>query len=119
MSSRKARVTSAIVTAFVAVAGTAWAGQEVQTEIKITDEIDVAGKVQSTADECKDERKVVLLKKRSGKDRKMGSDTADGTGRFSFGNPGLGPGRYYVKAKRIRGSCAKGLSEVWRISSAG
>ena len=118
MSSRKARVMSAIVTTFVVVAGTAWAG-EAQTEIKITDEIDVAGKVQSTVNQCKDERKVVLLKKRSGKDKKMGADTADGTGRFSFGNPGLGPGRYYVKAKRIRGSCAKGLSEVWRISSSG
>jgi hypothetical protein len=118
MSSRKARITSAIVATFVAVAGTAWAG-EVQTEIKITNEIDVAGKVQSSDDQCKDGRKVVLLKKRSGKDKKMGTDTADGAGRFSFGNPGLGPGRYYVKAKRIRGSCAKGLSEVWRISNSG
>ena len=118
MSSRKARLTGAIATTFIVIAGTAWAG-EAQTEIKIINEVDVAGKVQSNDALCKDERKVVLLKKRSGKDKKMGTDNADGAGRFSFGNPGLGPGRYYVKAKRIPDACAKGVSEIWRISNAG
>ncbi|MDQ2676299.1 MAG: hypothetical protein M3Y34_05770 [Actinomycetota bacterium] len=116
MVSKRGRASAAVATAFALIAGTAWAG-EAQTEIKITNEIDVAGKVQSSVNACKDERKVVLLKKRSGKDRKMGTDTADSAGRFSFGNPGLGPGRYYVKAKPIEGTCAKGLSEIWRISN--
>ena len=118
MVSKRARASAALATAFTLIAGTAWAG-EVQTEIKITDEIDVAGKVQSNDALCRDERKVVLLKKRPGKDKKMGTDNADGVGRFSFGNPGLGPGRYYVKAKRIPDACAKGVSDIWRISTAG
>ncbi len=118
MSSRKARTAGAIAAAFALMAGTAWAG-EANTEVKITNEIDVAGKVRSNDALCQDERKVVLLRKRPGKDNKIGSDTSDGAGRFSFGNPGLDPGRYYVKAKRIPGACAKGVSDTFRISNAG
>ena len=115
MSSRKARITGAIATAFVLIAGTAWAG-EAATDVKITDEVDVAGKLQSNDALCKDGRKVVLLRKRPGKDQKMGTDTADGTGKFGFGNPGLNPGRYYVKAKRIPDACAVGVSATFRVS---
>jgi len=96
--------------------GTAWAG-EAQTEVKVTNQVDVAGKVLSSDALCRDGRKVVLLRKRPGKDNKIGTDTADGAGRFSFGNPGLNPGRYYVKAKVIPGTCAKGVSDTFRVSS--
>ena len=116
MNSRNARVAGAVATAFAVIAGTAWAG-EVPTEVKITNEVDVAGKVLSSDALCRDERKVVLLKKRPGKDDKVGTDNADGVGKFSFGNPGLNAGRYYVKAKRIPGACAKGKSEVFEISN--
>jgi hypothetical protein len=100
---------------FAATAGIAWAG-EATTTVKITDEVDVAGKVQSADALCRDERKVILLRKRPGKDEKIGTDNADGVGKFSFGNPGLDPGRYYVKAKRIPGACAKGVSDTFRVS---
>lgn len=118
MSSRKARAAGATAAAFVWLAGTAWAG-EANTEVKITDEVDVAGRVLSNDALCKDERKVVLLKKRPGKDDKRGTDNADGAGRFNFGNPGLGRGRYYVKAKRIEGTCAPGRSDTFRVSNPG
>jgi hypothetical protein len=99
-------------------AATAWAGEE-PTTVKVTDQVDVAGKVISGDALCKDERKVVLLEKRPGKDDKHGTDTADGKGKFSFGNPGLDPGKYYVKAKRIAGACAPGKSDVFTISGGG
>ena len=80
--------------------------------VKITNEVDVAGKVISNDALCQDERKVVLLKKRPGKDNKNGTDNADGAGKFSFGNPGLDPGRYYVKAKRIAGQLRARVSRT-------
>ena len=99
-------------------AATAWAGEE-PTTVKVTNEVDVAGKVISPEAFCVNGRKVVLLKKRPGKDAKQGTDEADAQGKFSFGNPGLNPGKYYVRAKRILGACAPGKSDVFQISSGG
>jgi len=115
MVSGRARAAGMVATAFALMAGTAWAG-EASTEVKITDQVDVAGKLISSDALCKDERKVVLLRKRPGKDLKIGTDNADGKGKFSFGNPGLEEGRYYVKAKPIQGTCAKGVSDTFRVS---
>lgn len=99
-------------------APTAWAGEE-PTTVKVTNQVDVAGKVISGDSFCTNGRKVVLLKKKPGKDAKQGSDEADAQGKFSFGNPGLNPGKYYVRAKRILGACAPGKSDVFKISSGG
>ena len=118
MNSKRARLAAAAATTFALAAGTAWAG-EAETTVKITNEVDVAGKVLSNDALCKDDRKVVLLEKIPGKDNKIGTDNADGAGKFSFGNPGLGPGTYYVKAKRIEGACAKGKSDVFQVSGGG
>ena len=115
MVSKKTRVLGAVTAAFALMAGTAWAG-EAATEVKVTNTVDVAGKVLSNDALCRDGRKVVLLRKRPGKDEKIGTDNADGAGKFSFGNPGLDPGRYYVRAKRIPGACAKGVSDTFRVS---
>jgi hypothetical protein len=110
---------SLVAFAVAAIAATtAWAG-EVPTTVKITDQVDVAGKVKSADSFCTNGRKVVLMEKRSGKDDKHGTDDADAQGRFSFGNPGLDPGKYYVRAKRILGACAPGKSDVFRVSSGG
>ena len=81
--------------------------------------VDVAGKVKSADSFCTNGRKVVLLEKRKGKDDKHGTDDANAQGKFSFGNPGLDPGKYYVRAKRILGACAPGKSDVFRISGGG
>jgi hypothetical protein len=105
----------ALAVAFALVAGTAWAGIAA-TEVKVTDEVEGAGKVLSSDALCRDERKVVLLRKRPGKDEKIATDTTSGNGKFSFGNPGLDPGRYYVRAKAVPEACAKGVSETFRIS---
>ena len=99
-------------------AATAWAGEE-PTTVKVTNKVDVAGKVISPDSFCTNGRKVVLLEKRKGKDDKQGTDDADAQGKFSFGNPGLDPGKYYVRAKRILGACAPGKSDVFRISGGG
>ncbi len=97
------------MTTFVVMAGTAWAGED-QTEIKITNEIDVAGKVQSNDAAMQGRAQGgALAQGARARTRRSEATPADGAGKFSFGNPGLEPGRYYVKAKRIRGSCAKGL----------
>ena len=99
-------------------AATAWAGEE-PTTVKVTNQVDVAGKVISSDSFCTNGRKVVLLKKRPGKDDKKGTDEADAQGKFSFGNPGLNQGKYYVRAKRILGACAPGKSDVFTISGGG
>lgn len=111
-------VPGATAIVFAVLAGTAWGG-EAPTTVKITDQVDVAGKVQSSDSDCRADRKVVLLKKKPGKDAKQGTDTTDGAGRFSFGNPGLSPGRYYVKAKRVAGMCAGAKSDTFRVSGPG
>ena len=97
-------------------AATAWAAEE-PTTVKVTNQVDVAGKVISADSFCTNGRKVVLLEKRKGKDDKQGTDDADAQGKFSFGNPGLDPGKYYVRAKRILGACAPGKSDVFRVSN--
>jgi hypothetical protein len=118
MNSRKAWVACAAVMTSALLTGTAFAGVA-STEVKITNEVDVAGKVRSSDALCQDGRKVVLLKKRPDKDEKIATDDADGSGKFSFGNPGLNKGRYYVKAKRIPDACAPGKSETFRVSNPG
>ena len=60
-------------------AATAWAGEE-PTTVKVTNKVDVAGKVISPDSFCTNGRKVVLLEKRKGKDDKRGTDDADCAG---------------------------------------
>jgi hypothetical protein len=115
MTSVKVRFAATLLAVFTLISANALAGVE-ETTVKVTNELDVAGKVLSSDAACVDERKVVLLRKRPGKDKKYGTDTAASNGKFSFGNPGLDPGRYYVKAKPIAGNCAKGVSDTFRVS---
>jgi len=115
MTSVKVCFAVTLLAVFSVMSANALAGVE-ETTVKITNEVDVAGKVISSDAACVEERKVVLLRKRPGKDSKHGTDTAASNGKFSFGNPGLDPGRYYVKAKAIAGNCAKGVSDTFRVS---
>lgn len=118
MTLRKVGLISALLLCFGLVAGGASAGLKAKTEIKLTNTVDVAGKVKSKDALCKDGRKVSIFKKRSGDDKKLGSDNADGAGEFSFGNPGLSKGKYYVKARSTPG-CFAGVSKIFQVSDPG
>jgi hypothetical protein len=85
---------------------------------------DFHGKVKSDVTECVVDRKVTVLKKRSGPDKRINSDTSDEDGKWSTGNTGVGPGKYYAKAKGSdpeakRGGapyCEKGKSETVTVN---
>ncbi|MDX6586568.1 MAG: hypothetical protein QOI31_1041 [Solirubrobacterales bacterium] len=73
---------------------------------------DFSGKVKSDADPCKVDRKVTVFKKRSGDDKKIGSDTSEPNGAWSTGNSGENNGKFYAKAKAEGDVCEAGKSET-------
>lgn len=96
---------AALVTILVpaAYAG-AGAGTMATTKVTIKEQNgDFWGRVISPQAKCYEERKVVLMKVKSGKDEKMAMDTADMDGDWNTGNTGYNKGRYYAKAGKISG----------------
>lgn len=105
--------------AVLGLAGSAVAGVKSPTEVKLTNEVDVAGKLKSPDMDCLGDRKVTIIEKlKGGGTKKHGSDNSDSNGKFSFGNPGLDKGKYFVKAKGTK-ACEPGKSDTFRISGGG
>lgn len=72
---------------------------------------DFSGKIKSDNPECESGRKVTVFKKKSGDDKKVGSDTAD-SGKWSTGNSGEKKGKFYAKVGADFGACAKAKSKT-------
>lgn len=91
--------------AAVSLTATAVAGAPYPTEVTIKEQNgDFNGKVKSEGEGvelCLEDRKVTVMKQKSGKDQKINSDTTDEEGKWNTGNTGVGPGKYYAKAKEV------------------
>jgi hypothetical protein len=110
---RTAAAVGAIALA-LALVPSAGAGGKASTKVSIKGPGEVFGFVKSEKpNRCAKNRKVVVLRVRPGKDKRVGSDTAEKSGNrymWSIGNPGLSPGRYYAKAPatpRCKGAKSK------------
>ena len=94
------------------------AGEPIETKVTIgADTVgNIYGTVKAALDDCADGRKVVVKRKRPGKDEKVGSDTTEkDSGKFRWsGNFDAGDGRFYAKAPHI-GPCKTGTSKVIRV----
>ncbi len=113
------RIGVASIAIFGLLATNALGRGQAPTEVKLTNEVDVAGKLKSPDKDCLGDRKVTIVEKlKGGGTKKHGSDNSDSNGKFSFGNPGLKKGKYFVKAKATV-QCESGKSETFRISGGG
>lgn len=86
------------------LAGVASAGAPFPTEVTIKEQGgDFHGKVKSPdgGQQCIEDRKVTVLKKKDGPDKTINSDTSDTAGNWDTGNTHVGPGKYYAKAKHV------------------
>jgi hypothetical protein len=108
MRGRRGILTGAVaaVTA-LGVAVPALAGQTATTAIVAfswtdadgdTDYFD--GRISSSEDRCEKDRKVVVYRKQSGRDARIGGAATDGGGKFRVEREDPGSGRFYLKAKR-------------------
>ena len=110
------------------LAAPAVAGTPYPTEVTIKEQNgDFNGKVKSQGegvDLCLEDRKVTLMKQKSGDDQKINSDTTGPDGKWDTGNTHVGPGKYYAKAKQVklmrkaRGAvlCKKGKSNTVTVN---
>ena len=103
------------------LAGVASAGEPpFPTDVTIKEQNgDFHGKVKSPegGQQCVEDRKVTLFKKREGPDKRINSDTTDTAGNWNTGNTHVGKGKYYAKAKAVllktdEVLCEKGKSET-------
>jgi hypothetical protein len=103
------------------LAGVATAGEPpYETKVTIKEENgDFHGRVKSPegGQQCIEDRKVTVFKKRDGQDKRINSDTTDGDGRWNTGNTHVGRGKYYAKAKAVllktqEVLCEKAKSEI-------
>lgn len=102
------------------------AGTAVSTTVTIKAAGDVGGKVKSSKPrKCAKDRKIILIEQMGAQqnpsvDEKTGlSDTASKSGdhyEWSLGQPGLDPGKYYAKAKKIPGVCKAARSKTVTVS---
>lgn len=87
------------------LAGVASAGDPpYPTEVTINEQNgDFHGKVKSPegGQQCIEDRKVTVYKKKDGPDQKVNSDTSGSGGSWDTGNTHVGHGKYYAKAKRV------------------
>lgn len=121
MTSVKSRATATVLATAAAVAafgtGSSSAGSQAETTVTIRNNGgDFFGRVRSDdTPRCTVGRTVVLLKKKPGRDAKIGTDTTGDDGRWNTGNSGQTRGRFYAKAKADP-DCASDKSEVIRLS---
>ena len=74
------------------------------------------GKIKSSKSKCEKGRKVVLVRKRNGDKKKLGTDSTNGKGKFSIGVGGdPKDGNYFAQAKGTSG-CAEAKSSKVEIS---
>ena len=106
------------------LAGVASAGDPpYPTDVTIREQNgDFHGKVKSPegGQQCIEDRKVTVFKKKDGPDKRINSDTTDTGGNWDTGNTHVGKGKYYAKAKAVllktdEVLCEKGKSETVTI----
>jgi hypothetical protein len=107
-----------VVAALAAVVGLvpsgATAGAPTTVSIKaVGNPAEFSGQVKSTPP-CRGDRKVTVLRKKKGKDPKIGSDTTESSGQWSTGNSGETKGKFYAKVKKT-GSCEKAKSSTIKV----
>lgn len=102
----------------LALVPNAGAAGKASTKVSIKGPGEVFGFVKSDKpNRCAKNRKIVVLRVRPGKDKRVGSDTAEKSGNrymWSIGNPGLSPGRYYAKA-RATPQCKGAKSKILNV----
>ena len=126
MKSKLTTLVAAVVICMgLVLAGVASAGEPpVPTEVTIKEQNgDFHGKVKSPdgGQQCIEDRKVTVYKKKDGPDKKINSDTADTAGNWDTGNTHVGQGKYYAKAKHVllkteEVHCETGKSETVTVN---
>jgi hypothetical protein len=110
-----------VICAGLVLAGVASAGDPpYPTDVTIREQNgDFHGKVKSPegGQQCLEDRKVTVFKKRDGRDKRINSDTTDKGGNWNTGNTHVGKGKYYAKAKAVllktdEVLCEKGKSKT-------
>ncbi len=103
---RRAATATALIVALGIGTGTASAGSAqyptVFTKFKYKGGELFSGKIGSTKGGCIDGRKVILYRKKSGDEQKLGKDNTDGNGKFKIELSGGPPkdGKYYALVKQ-------------------
>ncbi|MFN8113551.1 MAG: hypothetical protein U0R51_10165 [Solirubrobacterales bacterium] len=110
MKSKFAVVVALAACLFLVTAGSASAATKTRVTIK-EESGGFHGYVKSSKDRCVVSRVVVLLKKKPGKDKVIGTDYAEKNGMWSTGNTGSTNGAFYALAPKITG-CAVGKSKT-------
>lgn len=98
MSKTKLATVAAIAAIGVGAPG-AMAGGTTSITIKATGG-DFSGKVTGNPTSCREGRTVKVREQRPGKDKTIASDTTGSDGKWSTGNTGADPGKYYAKVTR-------------------
>ena len=121
MKSKLTTFVALVMCAGLVLAGVASAGDPpYPTEVTIREQNgDFLGKVKSPegGQQCIEDRKVTVFKKRDGRDKRINSDTTDPGGNWNTGNTGVGKGKYYARAKAVllktdEVLCEKGKSKT-------
>ena len=111
-------VTTAALVAFGTVAGTtvAQAGGSADSTVTIVEQSgDFHGKVMSPRNSCVGDRKVKVMKVKSGPDEYTGyQDTTENNGDWNTGNTSANNGRYYAKVTRTP-NCKADVSPTVRV----
>ena len=125
MRSKLTTFVALVMCAGLVLAGVASAGDPpYPTDVTIKEQNgDFHGKVKSPegGQQCVEDRKVTVFKKKDGPDKRINSDTTDTAGNWNTGNTHVGKGKYYAKAKAVllktdEVLCEKGKSETVTVN---
>lgn len=104
------------ILALATLSATASAGTMAATQVTIKERGgDFSGKVKSEdSPRCTASRKVVLFRKKPGKDKRVATDMTEDDGSWSTGNTGEDSGKFYAKAIKDP-DCETGRSKTLEL----